>query len=38
MLHPTKGVQHTKKQAFRQLVVDNQKSYASVSEIPHEIN
>ena len=30
MLLLTKGVQHTKKQAFRQHVVDNQKSYASI--------
>ena len=30
MLHPTKGVQHTKKQTFRQHVVDSQKSYASI--------
>ena len=30
MLHPKKGVQHTKKQAFRQHVVDSQKSYASI--------
>ena len=30
MLLPTKGVQRTKKQAFRQHVVDNQKSYAAV--------
>ena len=30
MLHPTKGVQNTKKQAFRQHVVDSQKSYASI--------
>ena len=30
MLHPTKGVQHTKKQAFRQHLVDSQKSYASI--------
>ena len=30
MLHPTKGVQHTKKQAFRQHVVDSHKSYASI--------
>ena len=30
MLHPTKGVHHTKKQAFRQHVVDSQKSYASI--------
>ena len=30
MLHPTKGVRLTKKQAFRQHVVDNQKSYGSV--------
>ena len=29
MLHPTKGVQHTKK-AFRQHVVDSQMSYASI--------
>ena len=30
MLPPTKGVRLTKKQAFRQHVVDNQKSYASI--------
>ena len=30
MLHPTKGVRSTKKQAFRQHVVDNQKSSASI--------
>ena len=30
MLHPAKGVQHTKKQAFRQHVADSQKSYASI--------
>ena len=30
MLLLTKGVQRTKKQAFRQHVVDNQKSYAAI--------
>ena len=30
MLHPTKGVQHTKRQAFRQHVVDSQTSRASI--------
>ena len=30
MLHPTKGVQHKKKQAFRQHVVDSQKSHALI--------
>ena len=30
LLHLTKDVQHTKKQAFREHVVDSQKSYASI--------
>ena len=30
MLLPAKGVKHTKKQAFRQHVVDNQKSDAAI--------
>ena len=30
ILLPTKGVQRTKKQAFKQHVLDNQKSYAVI--------